>query len=147
MFNDVPRTSVARSRFVEWQIANSSPGSASFQLLVTCWFCCYYLRSHVFKSCLSSRFPKTRLKVTWICPSGSLSAAPSSLPMMQMGSELSVQLVQMSLQTGNVLETLTTPLGCRMGSSFVPWQPLCQGIKWELCRVLQQLKYSSLMLK
>mgnify|MGYP001852370255 FL=1 len=64
MFNDVPRTSVARSRFIERQVAKSNPGTASFQLVFTCRFCCYCLRSHVFKSCLSPRFPRTRLKVT-----------------------------------------------------------------------------------
>lgn len=74
MFNNVPCTSVARSRFLEWRVAKRNPGSASFQLLVTCWFCCYCLRAYFFKGCLSLRFPKTRFKVTWIRPSGSRSS-------------------------------------------------------------------------
>lgn len=48
MFNNVPRTSVARSRFLEWRVAKRNPGSALFQLLVTCWFCCYCLRACLF---------------------------------------------------------------------------------------------------
>lgn len=80
MFNNVPCTSVARSRFLEWRVAKRNPGSALFQLLVTCWFCCYCLRAYFFKGCLSLRFPKTRFKVTWIRPSGSRSSGQMCTP-------------------------------------------------------------------
>lgn len=62
MFNNVPCTSVARSRFLEWRVAKRNPGSASLQLLVTCWFCCYCLRACFCKGSLRLRFPKRDLR-------------------------------------------------------------------------------------
>lgn len=73
MFNNVPCTSVARSRFLEQRVAKRNPGSASLQLLVTCWFCCYCLRAYFCKGSRSLRFPKAGFKVSWTRPSGSWS--------------------------------------------------------------------------
>lgn len=71
MFNNVPCTSVARSRFLERRVAKRNPGSASLQLLVTRCFCCYCLRACFCKGSPRLRSPKAGFKVSWTCPSGS----------------------------------------------------------------------------
>lgn len=50
MFNNVPCTSVATSKFLEWRDAKRNPSSASLRLLVTCWFCCHCLRAYFLKA-------------------------------------------------------------------------------------------------
>lgn len=73
MFNNVPCTSVAGSRSLEGRVAKRNPGSASLQLSVTCWVCCYCLRVYFCEGSHSLRFPKAGFKVSWTRPAGSWS--------------------------------------------------------------------------